>query len=97
VLSARVRDFDFENLLLTVIGKGDKQRIVPFSFELRKQLIRFAKIKERDDVPGECSRPATAGSGTSGTRSAATTCCSGGWVCRNQGSTGSGIPLQRST
>jgi integrase/recombinase XerD len=35
VLSARVRDFDFENLLLTVIGKGDKQRIVPFSFELR--------------------------------------------------------------
>ena len=48
VLSARVRDFDLDNLLLTVVGKGDKQRIVPFSFELRKQLIRFAKIKERD-------------------------------------------------
>ncbi len=33
VLSATVRDFDCENLLLTVVGKGDKQRLVPFSFE----------------------------------------------------------------
>ncbi len=52
VLSARVPDFDFGNLLLTVVGKGDKQRIAPFSFALRKQLLRFGKIKERDEVPG---------------------------------------------
>lgn len=40
ILTARLRDFDFDNLLLTVVGKGNKQRIVPFSFELRKQLGR---------------------------------------------------------
>jgi len=61
VLSSRVRDFDFDNLLLTVVGKGDKQRILPFSFELRKQLIRFAKVKERFDVPGEWMFPARDG------------------------------------
>jgi site-specific recombinase XerD len=32
---------DMENLLLTVDGKGRKQRIVPFSFALRKALHRF--------------------------------------------------------
>lgn len=32
---------DFDNLLLTVSGKGNKQRIVPFSIELRKHLYRF--------------------------------------------------------
>jgi site-specific recombinase XerD len=52
VLTARIRDFDFDNLLLAVVGKGDKQRIVPISFELRKQLIRFGQVKERHQVPG---------------------------------------------
>ena len=32
---------DFENLLLTVRGKGNKQRIVPFSVELRKHLFKY--------------------------------------------------------
>jgi integrase/recombinase XerD len=32
---------DFENLLITVTGKGNKERIVPFSIELRKSLYRF--------------------------------------------------------
>jgi len=35
---------DFDNLLLTVIGKGRKQRKVPFSTELRKLLFRFERI-----------------------------------------------------
>jgi integrase/recombinase XerD len=34
-LSIRVRDIDMDNMLLTLDGKGRKQRIVPFSFELR--------------------------------------------------------------
>ncbi|MFP5262505.1 MAG: tyrosine-type recombinase/integrase [Blastocatellia bacterium] len=34
---------DFDNLLLTVKGKGNKHRIVPFSMELRKVLFRFLK------------------------------------------------------
>jgi integrase/recombinase XerD len=61
LLTARVSDFDLDNLLLTVVGKGRKQRKVPFSIELRKLLFRFGQIKDRGDsirgdVPG--SRPA---------------------------------------
>lgn len=40
-LSIRVRDIDLDNLLLTLDGKGRKQRIVPFSFELRKAMFRY--------------------------------------------------------
>jgi integrase/recombinase XerD len=40
-LSIRVREIDFDNLLLTLDGKGRKQRIVPFSFELRRVLFRY--------------------------------------------------------
>jgi integrase/recombinase XerD len=40
-LTLRVRDVDMENLLITLDGKGRRQRIVPFSFELRKALHRF--------------------------------------------------------
>lgn len=32
---------DFENLLLSVKGKGNKERIVPFSYELRKVLFKY--------------------------------------------------------
>ena len=53
VLTARVRDFDFDNLLLTVIGKGNKQRIVPFSFELRKRLVRFGQLKTKVGINDE--------------------------------------------
>jgi integrase/recombinase XerD len=40
-LNLRVRDIDFENMLVTLDGKGRKQRLVPFSFELRKALFRY--------------------------------------------------------
>lgn len=40
-LTLRVRDVDLENMLITLDGKGRKQRIVPFSFELRKALFRY--------------------------------------------------------
>jgi integrase/recombinase XerD len=42
-LKLRVRDIDFDNLLVTLDGKGSKQRVVPFSFELRKALFRYSK------------------------------------------------------
>jgi integrase/recombinase XerD len=41
VLTLKWTDVDFDNLLLTVTGKGNKQRRIPFSFELRRHLFRF--------------------------------------------------------
>lgn len=32
---------DFDNLLLTVTGKGNKERVIPFSIDLRKVLYKF--------------------------------------------------------
>jgi len=34
-------DVDFDNLLLKLHGKGAKDRLVPFSFELRRHLWRW--------------------------------------------------------
>ncbi len=42
-LGLRVREIDFENMLATLDGKGRKQRVVPFSFELRKAMFRYCK------------------------------------------------------
>lgn len=46
-LSLRVREIDFDNLLVTLDGKGRKQRVVPFSFELRRAMFRYCKEFER--------------------------------------------------
>ncbi len=49
-LTLHVRDIDLDNLLVTLDGKGRKQRVVPFSFELRKVLYRFMAdhVRKRD-------------------------------------------------
>ncbi len=39
-------DVNFDDLLLTVNGKGDKQRIIPFSLELRKHLYRLQQASK---------------------------------------------------
>jgi integrase/recombinase XerD len=46
-LTLRVREIDLENLLVTLDGKGRKQRVVPFSFELRKALFRYISERKR--------------------------------------------------
>ena len=61
LLTARGSDFDFDNLLLTVVGKGRKQRRVPFSIELRKLLFRFAQVKHRATVKSDLMFPARDG------------------------------------
>ena len=49
-LTLRVCDVDMENMLMTLDGKGRKQRIVPFSFTLRKALHRFiADFRRKPD------------------------------------------------
>src|SRR5262249_34688136 len=40
-------DVDFDNLLVTVFGKGRKERRIPFSFELRKVLFRYERVRAR--------------------------------------------------
>jgi len=49
-LTLRTRDVDFDNLLLTVLGKGRKERRIPFSFELRKTLFRFQQVRARKNA-----------------------------------------------
>lgn len=40
-LTLRRDKVDFDNLVLTVVGRGNKERIVPFSYELRKILYKY--------------------------------------------------------
>ena len=40
-LTTRVSDVDLDNLLITLDGKGRKQRVIPVSFALRKAVHRF--------------------------------------------------------
>jgi integrase/recombinase XerD len=49
-LSIRRGDIDFDNLLLKIVGKGRKQRIIPFSPECRKVLYRWLKEHKYDLV-----------------------------------------------
>jgi site-specific recombinase XerD len=42
-LTLRRDKVDFDNLLLIVIGKGNKERVVPFSYELRKALYKYSR------------------------------------------------------
>jgi integrase/recombinase XerD len=46
-LTLHVSDVNFEDLLVTLDGKGRKQRVVPFSFELRKALFRYVSENGR--------------------------------------------------
>jgi integrase/recombinase XerD len=41
-LSLQLQDCDVDNLLLTLNGKGAKQRKVPFSFESRKFMVKYS-------------------------------------------------------
>ncbi len=43
-------DVDFDNLLATVHGKGGKDRVIPFSFELRRQLYKWQQLNKWDLV-----------------------------------------------
>ncbi len=42
VLGLTKENIDFDNLVFKCLGKGQKQRLVPFSIELRKALYRYS-------------------------------------------------------
>lgn len=50
ILGLHWTDCDFDNLLLTVKGKGSKERKVPFSFELRRFLWKYQQRKNDDEL-----------------------------------------------
>jgi integrase/recombinase XerD len=49
-LNLRHADIDFDNLILKVFGKGQKERLVPFSPELRKRIYRFEQLKTKKGI-----------------------------------------------
>jgi integrase/recombinase XerD len=52
-LNLRHADVSADNLILKVFGKGQKERLVPFSPELRKRLYRFEQLKTKKDIRSE--------------------------------------------
>jgi integrase/recombinase XerD len=48
-LTIEMPNLDLDNLLVAVCGKGQKQRIVPFSFECRKILWRYLKLRPKTE------------------------------------------------
>lgn len=42
-----------DNLILKVFGKGQKERLVPFSPELRKRLYRLQQLKSKKGIRSE--------------------------------------------
>lgn len=50
-LGLRESDIDVDNLILKVFGKGQKERLVPFSPELRKRLYRLAQLRTKKGIP----------------------------------------------
>jgi integrase/recombinase XerD len=46
-LTVKVCDVDLDNLLVTLTGKGRKQRVVPISFMLRKAIYRYVADFDR--------------------------------------------------
>jgi integrase/recombinase XerD len=46
VLTLRKESFDFDNLVIKVKGKGNKERLVPMSFELRKVVWKWSAKQE---------------------------------------------------
>jgi integrase/recombinase XerD len=49
-IELRWPDVDLDNLLIKLHGKGAKDRLVPFSFELRRHLFRFKALSKYDLV-----------------------------------------------
>ena len=47
-LTLKVREVDLDNLLVVLDGKGRKQRIVPFSVELRRHLYKVTQKAQPD-------------------------------------------------
>lgn len=48
LLTLKRSNIDFDNLLIKVLGKGRRERIVPYSLELRKVLWRYSRMHQHE-------------------------------------------------
>ena len=48
-------DIDFDNLVLKVFGKGQKERLVPFSPELRRRIYRYQQLRAKKRIAAPLS------------------------------------------
>ena len=53
MLHLRNGDVDCDNLILKVFGKGQKERLVPFSPELRRRLYRYHQLRAKKGIKSE--------------------------------------------
>jgi integrase/recombinase XerD len=60
-LTLRGGEVDYDNLLVTVFGKGRKERRIPFAFELRKVLFRWEQVRKRAQPSCELVFPSREG------------------------------------
>ena len=60
-LTLRRGNVDCDNLLVTVFGKGRKERRVPFSFELRRVLFRYGQVRAKRQARSELVFPSSEG------------------------------------
>ena len=83
-LHLRRDDVDYDNLILKVFGKGQKERLVPFSHDLRKRLYRFGKWQAEKGIQSHLiSRASVGRRGRSGTARRRCTCFSERSACRS--------------
>jgi integrase/recombinase XerD len=52
IAGLRIKDIQFPEQLLTVIGKGDKERTVPMTPETRKWLQKYLEVRRNDSKSG---------------------------------------------
>ena len=48
VISLKDKDIDYHNSTLIVIGKGNKQRIIPFSDSTKEKLEKYIEVRDRE-------------------------------------------------
>ena len=53
VVNLRDDDIDWDNLVLKVFGTGQKERLVPFSPELRRRIYRYQQLRTGKKIAGE--------------------------------------------
>jgi site-specific recombinase XerD len=53
IKDAKVSDFDFENGILRVVGKGDKERFVPLDDIVQEAFEIYMKFREKQNIDSE--------------------------------------------